>query len=134
MNRTFHQKVTPETMVGILLMGGVALFCFWQREVALALAGALIMAVDVVAIEHTIHTTYLFTDDKLVVSRGRFAKTLTIPMCEIVKTERMTTALRTSHYILIQVGASRHISLRPDNEEAFLKEIRKRQQQYEETT
>ncbi len=134
MNRTFHQKVSLEVIVGILLMGGVALFCFWQRNTALAVIGTLIMAADVVAIEHTIHTTYVFDNDKLVISRGRFAKPVTIAVSDIVRAERLATALRTSHYILLQVGAHRQLSLRPDNEEAFLKEIKKRQQQYEETT
>ena len=133
MDRTFHQRVSPEIIVGIMMMGIAALFCFWQRDTALAIAGAIVMAADVVAIERTIHTTYVLTGDRLVVGRGRFGKPQTILIGDIVKMERMPTLFGASHYILLQIGANKRIALRPNNEEAFIQEIKKRQQQYEDT-
>ena len=133
-NRTFHHKVTPEVVAGLLLLGTMALVCFWQRDTLPAIMGTLIMAAGVVAIERTIHTTYVLSADRLVVSRGRFAKPVEVRLTDIVRAERLPTALRTSHYILLQIGASRHLCLRPDNEESFLKEIKKRQQHYEAIT
>lgn len=130
MNRTFHRKLSVETLAAIVLLGGVALFCFWQRTTAMAVVGALVMAVGVMAIERMIHTAYVFTDDKLVIEKGRFAKTLTLAVSDIVKAERVPTPLRTSQILFLQVG-SRHIALQPDNVEAFLQELKKRQQQYE---
>lgn len=133
MDRTFHQKVSPEIIVGIMMMGIAALFCFWQRDTALAIVGAIVMAADVVAIERTIHTTYVLTADKLIVWHGRFGKPQTILISDIVKAERMPTLFGASHYILLQIGADKRVALRPDNEEAFIQEIKKRQQQYEQT-
>ena len=131
MDRTFHRKLSAESIAAIVLLGGVALFCFWQRTTGMAIAGALVMAVDVMAIERMIHTTYVFTGNMLVVSKGRFAKTLNIAVNDIVKTEIVPTPLRTSHYVFLQVGANRHLALQPDNENAFIGEIRKRQRPYE---
>ena len=91
MDRTFHRKLSAESIAAIVLLGGVALFCFWQRTTAMAIAGALVMAVDVMAIERMIHTTYVFTGNMLVVSKGRFAKTLSIAVNDIVKTELVPT-------------------------------------------
>lgn len=133
MDRTFHQRVSPEIIVGIMMMGFAALFCFWQRDTTLAIAGAIVMAIDVLAIERAIHTTYVLTGDKLVVEHGRFGKPQTILIGDIVKTERIHTLFGVSHYILLQIGVDKRIALRPDNEEAFIQEIKKRQQQYEQT-
>lgn len=131
MNRTFHRRLSAEAIAAILLLGGMALFCFWQRTTAMAVAGALVMAIDVFAIERMIHTTYVFAGDKLVVSKGRFSKTLTIAINDIVKTELVPTPLRTSHYVFLQVGTRHHLALLPDNETGFIEEIRNRQRQYE---
>ena len=60
MNRTFHRKLTAEATAAILLLGGMALFCFWQRNTVMALIGTIVMAAGVVAIERVIHTTYVF--------------------------------------------------------------------------
>ena len=111
MNRTFHYRVSFLNYAAIVVVAACALFAFWHRSAPNVVLGVGLMAVVVLMVERIIHTSYVFTDDgMLVVCKGRFSRTLTI-----------------LKYVLVRYGAGREISLQPVNDEAFISEVRRRQ-------
>ena len=59
--------------------------------------------------------------------RGRFSKSVSIRVGDIVKVTRMKAVFGLSCYLLMQYGACHLISLQPDEEELFMAELNKRQ-------
>ena len=94
-----------------------------------------VAVIVVLMIERMIHTTYTFTasdrGEVLRINRGRFSKPMTIAVDEIIRCTRMKTAFGLSYYLLIEYGARRIMSVTPDNSEAFIAELKKRQEQNE---
>ena len=88
-------------------------------------------AVVLVMIERIIHTTYVFShngnEEMLVINKGRFSKTKHIRINDIVKCHKMSTGFGLSQYILLQCGHKTLVSVQPDNADAFIAEIKKRQ-------
>ena len=88
-------------------------------------------------IERVIHTTYTFRRVKpidrdeehefLVIDKGRLSTNVNIPVNEIVKVSTIRTALGLGHYLLLEYGAGNMTGVEPENEEAFLNELKKRQ-------
>ena len=66
------------------------------------------------------------------IDRGRFSRPTVIAVNEIVRCTLMKTAFGLSHYLLIEYGERRMVSVTPDNSEAFIAELKKRQEQNEE--
>ena len=92
MDRTFHQRLSPASVCGILAFALLALYMFWTKS---ALAGCLLAAVVVLMIERVVHTTYVFrrNDDEemLYIDNGRFSKTRQIRVNDIVSCRKMST-------------------------------------------
>ena len=129
MDRTFHQRVSPASACGILAFALLALYMFWTKN---ALVGCLLAAVVVLMIERVVHTTYVFRrndgdEEMLYIDNGRFSKTRQIRVNDIVSCRRMSTGFGLSQYVLLQCGHKRLVSVQPDNADAFIDEIRKRQ-------
>lgn len=128
MDRTFHQRFSPASACGILAFALLALYLFWVKN---ALAGCCLAAVVLVMIERIIHTTYVFShngnEEMLVINKGRFSKTKHIRINDIVKCHKMSTGFGLSQYILLQCGHKTLVSVQPDNADAFIAEIKKRQ-------
>ena len=128
MDRTFHQRVSPASACGILAFALLALYMFWTKSV---LTGCLLAAVVVLMIERVVHTTYVFrrNDDEemLYIDNGRFSKTRRIRVNDIVSCRKMSTGFGLSRYVLLQCGHKQLVSVQPDNADAFIEEIRKRQ-------
>ena len=101
-----------------------------------AIIGILLAIVIVGMIERILNTTYTFRRvqpidrdeemDFIVINEGRFSRNQTIPVCDIVSVEPMKTCWGLDHALVIQVGANKLVSLQPDNEESFIREIEKR--------
>lgn len=132
MERIFHQQFTMANKCGITLFSLLACYLFWHKA---ALPGMFVAVIVVLMIERMIHTTYTFTasdrGEVLRINRGRFSKPMTIAVDEIIRCTRMKTAFGLSHYLLIEYGARRIMSVTPDNSEAFIAELKKRQEQNE---
>ena len=128
MDRTFHQRLSPATSCGILAFGLLALYMFWIKSV---LAGCLLATVVIVIIERIVHTTYVFSNDgeeeMLYIDNGRFSKTRQIRVNDIVLCRKMSTGFGLSQYVLLQCGHKRLVSVQPDNADAFIAEVKKRQ-------
>lgn len=129
MDRIFHQRFTLASKCGIMIFTLLAFYFFWMRSTINACLGLIVMIVLVVMIERVIHTTYTLTSDgNLIISRGRFSRPLTIPVNEIIKVSVMNTSMKLSHFILVEYGAGHLTSVQPEDDEAFLEELKKCQQ------
>jgi hypothetical protein len=133
MKRTFAHRVTAVGVAFIAILAGVALYCFLQRQGAYTLCGLLAMAVAVVAVERTVHTEYVLTDDGVLrVSRGRFARTIDIQVPEITRVMKHHTLLHLADYVLIEYGAGHAVAVQPADDEHFINELKKIQRKYDE--
>ena len=127
MDRTFHQRLSPASVCGILAFALLALYMVWTKS---ALAGCLLAAVVVLMIERVVHTTYVFRrndeeEEMLYIDNGRFSKTRRIRVNDIVSCRKMSTGFGLSQYVLLQCGHKRLVSVQPDNADAFIDELRK---------
>lgn len=133
MERTFHQQFTMANKCGITVFSLLAFYLLWQKA---ALTGLFVAVIVVLMIERMIYTTYTFTvserSEVLRIDRGRFSRPTVIAVNEIVRCTLMKTAFGLSHYLLIEYGGRRMVSVTPDNSEAFIAELKKRQEQNEE--
>lgn len=132
-DRTFHKRFTISAKVGIGVFTALAAYFFWTKT---AIIGILLAIVVVGMIERILHTTYTFRRVKpidrdeemefIVVSEGRFSARRTVPLCDLVRTERIHTFFGLDRCLLIEYGAGHMVSLQPDNMEAFEQEIKRR--------
>jgi len=127
MQRTFKHHVSPAGVALTVVVACASLSFLWHRSPQGAAAGLCLMAVTVVFVERLLHTEYVFRGGSLLVVRGRFSRRVVIPVGDIVRAERVRTPLGLSRYILIEYGAGHRVAVQPDNEAAFLNEIKKRQ-------
>lgn len=89
----------------------------------------MLMGVVVLMIERIIHTVYVLTaDGRLIISRGRFSRELSVPVNEIIRMSVIRPRLLGVRYILIEYGAGHETTVQPVNEEAFMREVRDRQE------
>ncbi len=132
MDRLFHQRFTLAAKCTITILTLLTGYLLWMRSTVNALLGLVVVVVLVIIIERVIHTVYTFTSDgNLIISHGRFVKKMTIPVNEIIKATRMTTPMRFSHYILLEYGAGHFVSVQPENDDAFINELDRRQKNIE---
>ncbi len=133
-DRTFHKRFTVTAKVGIMIFAILAGYFFWVKT---AIIGILVAIVIVGMIERILNTSYTFRrvkpidrDDEmeyLIVNEGRFSGNKNVPVCDIIRVERMKSFFGFDHYLLIEYGAYHIVSVQPDNEEAFEREVWKRQ-------
>lgn len=129
MNHIFHQRFTLTSKCGISLFTMLVFYLLWNKMALLAL---LVVIVIVMMIERVLHTTYTLMNDEngveqLVIYHGRFSKSKSIRVGDIVKVTRIKAVFGLSCYLLVEYGACHLISLQPDNEELFMAELNKRQ-------
>ena len=133
MKRTFAHRVSAVVVAFTAILAGVALYCFLQRQGAYTLCGLLAMAVAVLAVERTVHTEYVLTDDGVLhVVRGRFARSIDIPVAEMTSIQPRHTLLHLVRYVLIEYGSGHAVAVQPADEAHFISEIKKIQQRYDE--
>ncbi|MCH4146906.1 MAG: PH domain-containing protein [Prevotella sp.] len=124
MDKIFHHHFTLSAKCGIALFTILALYLFWEK---MAIAGLFVVIVVVIMMERVMHTSYTLTQDRLFVDKGRFAKKQEIPLNEIIRCTSMNALFGLSHYLLLEYGAGRLVSVQPKEEDLFLKELRERQ-------
>lgn len=129
MNRSFHYRASWLNYTCIIVVAVAAMYSLWHRSVVNAIVGFLLMGVVVLMIERIIHTVYVLTaDGRLVISRGRFSREMSVPVNEIIRMGVIRPKLLGVRYILIEYGAGHETTVQPVNEEAFMREVRDRQE------
>ena len=129
MNRTFHHKISAQSVAGVVLLAAAALWFVYDRTFALPVAAALCMFMGAASVDRMTGTTYTFTDGGLLhIVRGRIGGRQTIAVDEIVAVRRVRGNLVCPPHIVIEYGMSGRItSVQPSDFEAFEAEIRRRQ-------
>ena len=132
-DRTFHKRVTVPAKCGVVLFALLAGYFFWVK---MAIIGIFLSIVIVGMIERILHTTYTFRRvkpidrdeemDFIVIDEGRFSAKKTIPVCDIIRVERMKVCMGLDHALVIEFGAKHLVGVQPDNEDGFRKEIERR--------
>ena len=132
MYRTFHYRVTFAGFVAVVLTAAAAFSFLWHRTAPNVIIGFMLVFAAMLMIERMIHTEYTFTPEgMLVIRRGRFSRTLSVPVNEILRAEVVRHRLLPVRYVLIEYGAGHEVSVQPVGEDAFLRELRKRQEQFD---
>lgn len=132
-DRTFHKRFTLTARVGVVLFALLAGYFFWVK---MAIIGIFLAIVIVGMIERILNTTYTLKrvkpidrDDEmeyLVISEGRFSSNKNVLLCDIIEVRSVKTFLGLDRCLVIEYGCKHLVSVQPDNEEAFRKEIEKR--------
>jgi len=122
MNRIFHARITWYQYFYLILLGVLAFYLLWIKTIILA---ALCMLLLVFFIERFIHTTYtITTNDKLIISTGRFTKTKTIDITDIVSVEKKHSAkmgrFSVTSYLLIRYSTNKYVAVLPIREKEFI--------------
>lgn len=110
-----------------MLLAVLSVAFFWQRQGSAVVVGVLLMLLTVVVIERLIHTTYTFTPDGwLVIDRGRLSRPVRIEVETIYGLRRIRGMLLVTGHLIIEYGADHRATVMPDNEKAFVTELRRR--------
>ena len=132
-DRTFHKRFSLTARIGVVVFALLAGYFFWVK---MAIIGIFLAIIIVGMIERILHTTYTFRRvkpidrdeemDFIVIDEGRFSSKKTIPVCDIISVTPMKACFGLDHALIIEFGHKRMVSLQPDNEEGFVKEVEKR--------
>lgn len=133
-DRTFHKRFNTTARVGVVVFALLAGYFFWVK---MAIIGIFVAIIIVGMIERILNTTYTFKkvkpidrDDEmeyLIINEGRFSSNRNVPVCDIISVHTAKTFLGLDHCLAIEYGHHNMVTVQPDNEEAFEKEISKRQ-------
>jgi membrane protein YdbS with pleckstrin-like domain len=131
-NRTFQHRVTIVGVAVPIIMAVMALYFLLHRTAIHLIIGFGLVAVIIMMLERLLHTSYVFEGDMLTISRGRFMKKEQVPVKDITRISPIRRQWLLIDYLLIEYGAGHEAEVQPVNEEAFLQEIKKRQDDHEE--
>jgi uncharacterized membrane protein YdbT with pleckstrin-like domain len=125
MRREFRQRFTIASKSGILLFTILTFYLFWIKSVVLAMVVVIALAV---LIERVAHTTYVFTDDgMLIISHGWLTRKKIIPVNEILKVTKLNITFGLNSFLLLEYGAHKMTSVQPRSDDSFVAELKKRQ-------
>lgn len=137
-DRTFHKRFTMPAKCGVVIFALLAGYFFWQK---VAIIGIFVAIIIVGMIERILNTTYTLKRvkpidrdeemDFIVIDEGRFSSKKTVPVCDIVSVTPMKTCWGLDHALVIEYGNKRLVSLQPDNEDGFIREVEKRLKEME---
>jgi len=128
-NRSFKRRFTIAEGAVIALLAVVFVYLFLQKNALVLLPTALL----VIVIERVVHGEYVFDDaDKLSTYNGRFARTECIDLATVVRVECKRQLFGWIHYVEIEYGAGKIMSVVPQEEEEFVKYINQRLDETEE--
>ncbi len=120
--RTFHHRFTLGAKGGIITFVVLAFYFFWVKSFVL---GLLLTVMAVLIMERVLHSEYVLADGKLIIRRGRFAKSRAIALRGIKSCRPMTTTFGLVHYLLIEYGDNKLVVVEPEQEQAFVEQLRK---------
>lgn len=142
MNRQFHAKISMMNYVLLAALLSVAISFIWSSEYIarqwIGLLLAVVFVVMIIIIEKIINTTYTITSDgKLVVHNGRFSKDIVVPIENIERIDRINRyrigrkPLLT--YLVIVLNDGTEHGVMPNNEEDFIKCVKRKRQHLQDT-
>lgn len=132
MNRTFHQKFNMQGLVMLLILAAVGLWCFLRHEGLMPLVGLGCLLLGAATVDRLVNSSYTFTaDGMLIIERGRLGKRLTIPVEQILKATPCRGTLFVASHIVIEYGIGHVTYAQPQTPEAFIREIKRRQEEYD---
>ncbi|WP_018665679.1 PH domain-containing protein [Bacteroides gallinarum] len=128
MNRIFHARIAAGQYLFVVLAGAMAVYGLWEKHILVAV---LFMLLLVVSIEKLIHTTYtVTTDDRLLLSFGRFSRGREILLKDITSVERTSSMqigkFAVMRYVLVRYGKDKCAALLPVKEEEFIRLLEER--------
>ncbi|WP_308756119.1 PH domain-containing protein [uncultured Bacteroides sp.] len=131
MNRIFHARIAAGQYLFVVLAGAMAVYGLWEKHILVAV---LFMLLLVVSIEKLIHTTYtVTTDDRLLLSFGRFSRGREILLKDITSVERTSSMqigkFAVMRYVLVRYGKDKCAALLPVKEEEFIRLLEERRRQ-----
>lgn len=129
--RTFQHRVTAVGMTVPLVTAVLALFFLWHRTTVHVIIGLGMVLVVVILMERLLHTQYLFDGEELIIRKGRFDKEERVNVKEITRITKIRRQWLCLDYLLICYGAGHETAVQPQSEEAFLQEIKRRQNDHE---
>lgn len=129
MNRLFHARIRWYQYALLVLLGGAFLSAFWYKQGVWAVLLAILL---ILVIERIIHTLYtVTTDGYLVVYYGRFTREKKILIQDISAVSCLHSmkfgSFAVTHYLLVEYGAGKFVSLWPDKEQELIDCIEKHQ-------
>lgn len=128
MNRTYHQFVSVQGLLVVVLLALAALICFLLRTGLSPLVGCCCLLLGAAAVDRLVNTTYTFTpDNNLVIARGRLGKPIVVPVGDIIAVHAMRGSLLIARHIIIEYGAGHITFAQPALADDFIAEIHKRQ-------
>ncbi len=125
MVRTFHHKFSLPSKCGVVVFAIMAFYLFMVKAIVAALA---LVVAEVLIIERLLHTQYVFRDGTLFVERGRFAKTIEIPVGSIYACRPMSNTFGMVRYLLLQYDHDHLQVVQPAEEQAFVKYLKRLQE------
>ena len=125
-NRTFQHRVTIAGIIVPIIMAVMAMYFLWHRTAIHLIIGFGLIVLVVLMLERLLHTSYIVTADQLIIDRGRLDQKQTIPLQDIKRITKIKRKWLAS-YILIEYGGRNETSVQPQNEDSFIQEIQKRQ-------
>ena len=132
MNRTFHQHVSIQGVLTIVLLAAIALWCFLARVGVSPLVGFVCLLLGAAAVDRLVNTTYVFTSNgKLLITRGRLGEKKEIAVDEIISARPIRGTLFTARHVVIEYGCGKITYAQPSGEREFIDEIRCRQERME---
>lgn len=128
MNRIFHARIAAGQYLFVVLAGAMAVYGLWEKHILVAV---LFMLLLIVSIEKLIHTTYtVTTDDRLLLSFGRFSRGREILLKDITSVERTSSMqigkFAVMRYVLVRYGKDKCAALLPVKEEEFIRLLEER--------
>ena len=128
MNRIYHAKVTFCRGLVLVALTVMTLVALWWRWPLAALPAMLLL---LWWIERLIHTTYtLTTDQKLLIDEGHFACRCTICLADVRHIQRSRPLLTACSSLFggieVTLSDGKHITLFPQREEEFMRQIEHR--------
>ncbi len=123
MIRTFHHRFTLGSKCGAVLLALLAIYLFWTKAI---IAGCILVVLNVLLIERVLHSEYVFNDNTLTIYRGRFAKTKTVRVADILSCRPIKTAFGMEHYLLLELTNRQFVVVEPQQEASFIKFLQHR--------
>ena len=129
MNRTFHQHISLQGILAVVLLAAVALWCFLARVGVSPAVGMVCLLLGAAAVDRLVNSTYVFTPDgKLLITRGRLGAKVEIDVADIISARPIRGTLFTARHVVIEYGCGKITYAQPSGEREFIAEIRSRQE------
>ncbi len=125
--RTFEYKITFPDWASIIILLFGDLTCLWHREnPALVILGVLLIIATLRATDRCLHTTYLLTDNEIIIKTGRFSRKKVLPLTKIKGITTQPLSFRLGKIVVLTKTDDSYISLQPKDDTNLIAALQKR--------